>query len=78
MMSIANIIESAQYVIDRQGKQTAVLLDLENWVTLRHLLEELAEDERLGQLLVEVESDERLEGSVAREAYVAYRAEAEA
>ena len=55
-----------------------MLLDLENWVTLRHLLEELSEDERLGQLLVEVESDERLEGSVAREAYAAYRAEAEA
>ena len=68
-MSVVDIIESAQYVIDRQGKQTAVLLDLENWVTLRHLLEELAEDERLGQLLVEVESDERLEGSVARETY---------
>ena len=77
-MSVVDIIESAQYVIDRQGKQTAVLLDLENWVTLRHLLEELAEDERLGQLLVEVESDEKLEGSVAREAYAAYRAEVEA
>ena len=71
-MSVVDIIESAQYVIDRQGKQTAVLLDLENWVTLRHLLEELAEDERLGQLLVEVESDEKLEGSVAREAYAGH------
>lgn len=68
-MSVVEIIENAQYVVDKQGRQTAVLLNLEIWAALRHLLEELAEDERLGQLLVEVENDERLEGSVAREAY---------
>lgn len=72
-MSVVDIIESAQYVTDRQGRQTAVLLDLENWVTLRHLLEELAEDERLGVLLAEVEDDETLEGDAAREAFHVYR-----
>lgn len=77
-MSVVDIIENAQYVVDKQGRQTAVLLNLENWAALRHLLEELIEDERLGYLLAEVESDESLEGSVAREAYAAYRAEAKA
>ncbi len=71
-MSVVDIIEGAQYVIDRQGKQTAVLLGLENWVALRHLLQELAEDERLGQLLMEVENDEKLEVCAAREAYAGH------
>jgi hypothetical protein len=78
MMSVVEIFENAQYVVDKQGKRTAVLLNLENWAALRHLLEELAEDERLGQLLAEVESDESLEGTVAREVYATYRAEADA
>jgi PHD/YefM family antitoxin component YafN of YafNO toxin-antitoxin module len=73
MMSVVDIIESAQYVVDEQGKQTAVLLDLENWVSLRRLLEELAEDERLGELLAEVEEDDMLDGNAAREAYHIYR-----
>jgi len=37
-------------------KQTAVLLDLHTWDSLHHLLEELAEDEHLGQLMLEVET----------------------
>ncbi len=72
-MRVVDIIENAQYVVDQQGKQTAVLLDLENWISLCRLLEELAEDERLGELLAEVEDDEMLDGNAEREAYHIYR-----
>ena len=72
-MSVVDIIKRAQYVVDQQGKQTAVILDLESWVSLRHLLEELAEDERLGELLAEDKDDEKLDGNAALEAYHLYR-----
>lgn len=71
-MHALDILETAQYVVDRQGKQTAVLLDLSTWQTLRHLLEELAEDERLGELMTAVQEEEKLEGEAAQEAYRAY------
>lgn len=58
-------LDTVQFVIDREGHQTAVLLDLQTWEALRHLLEELAEDERLGQLIALVEGDEKLEGEAA-------------
>ena len=72
-MSVVDIIERAQYVVDQQGKQTEVILDLESWVSLRHLLEELAEDERLGDLLAKDKDDEKLDGNAAREFYHLYR-----
>ncbi|MCB0117285.1 MAG: hypothetical protein R2873_18010 [Caldilineaceae bacterium] len=76
-MSVAHILETAQYVVDQQGQQTGVLLDLESWDTLRKLIEELAEDERLGALLAAVKDDEKLEGADALSAYEAYLAEAQ-
>lgn len=74
-MSVSEILEAVQFVVDREGQQRAVLLDLHTWDSLRLLLEELAEDERLGQLLLEVEADEKLEGDAAWRAYQAYLAE---
>ncbi len=71
-MSVIDILETAQYVVDKRGQQTAVLLDLPTWRTLQQLLEELLEDERLGELMVAVQEDEKLEGEAAREAYQAY------
>lgn len=71
-MRAFDILETAQYVVDRQGQQTAVLLDLSTWQTLRHLLEELAEDERLGELMTAVQQDETQEGNVAQSTYKAY------
>lgn len=71
-MSVIEILEAAQYVVDKSGQQTAVLLDLDSWKSLRHLLEELMEDERLGQLMADVEDDEKLEGEAARRAYRTY------
>jgi len=71
-MSAIDILDTAQYVVDKDGRQTAVLLDLSSWQILRQLLEELAEDEKLGELLSAVQDDEKLEGEAAQEAYQAY------
>ena len=76
-MSLTEIIDSVQYVVDHQGRQTAVQLDIEAWESLRAILEEI-EDERLGQLMQEVENDERLEGEAALQAYERYLAETQA
>lgn len=40
-MSVTEILDSVQFVVDKQGQQTAVLLDLEVWEALRQLLENL-------------------------------------
>ncbi|CUS04623.2 conserved protein of unknown function [Candidatus Promineifilum breve] len=72
-MDTLDILNTAQYVIDKDGRQTAVLLDLESWEALRQLLEELAEDERLGELMAAVQMDEKLELEAAREVYQAFR-----
>lgn len=74
-MSGAEILESVQYVVNNQGQQTAVQLDLALWKTLRPLLEEVLEDKRLGELMLEVKDDERLEGEAAHAVYQVYLAE---
>lgn len=71
-----HILDTAQYVVDKDGKQTAVLLDLASWRALRRLLEELAEDTNLGELMAAVENDEKLDFDAAHEAYAAYLKEA--
>lgn len=75
-MSVIDILDTAQYVVDKHGRRTAVLVDLSSWETLRQLLQELIEDERLGQLMAAVENDEKLEGKVAEEVYQVYLKEA--
>ena len=40
-MSVDAILDSVQYVVDKDGQQTAVLLDLATWDTLRLLLQEV-------------------------------------
>ena len=74
-MSIIEMLDSAQYLVDSQGRQTAVQFDLSVWEKLRPLLDELIEDGRLGQLMADVADDERLEGDAAIQAYQAYLAE---
>jgi hypothetical protein len=71
-MSTIDILDTAQYVVDKEGRQTAVLLDLESWRALRRLLEELIEDESLGALMAAVEDDEKLDSEAAQEVYQAY------
>lgn len=77
-MNVIDILDTAHYVVDKHGKQTAVLLDLNSWDVLRRLIEELIEDEKLGQLMAAVANDETLEGELARQAYQTYLAEAQA
>lgn len=76
-MKASDILDTAQYVVDKHGKQTAVLLDLNSWDTLRRLIEELVEDERLGQLMIAVENDDKLEGEEAHATYQRYLTEAQ-
>lgn len=71
-MSTIEILDSAQYVIDKDGHRTAVLLDLPSWETLRQILLELMEDEILGELMTAVKGDEKLSDEAALEAYRAY------
>ena len=71
-MTVHDILETVQYVVDIHGEQTAVLLDLPTWRALQQLLEDVLEDEGLGELIVAVEDDEKLEGVAAEEAYRLY------
>ena len=75
-MSLNDILDSVQYVVDNDGKQTAVQLNLPAWETLRVLLEDAIEDGRLGNLMKEVTDDERLEGDAALKVYQDYVAQA--
>lgn len=77
-MSANAILKAVQFVVDRQGQQTAVLLDLQTWDSLRYLLEEMAEDERLGQLMLAVEDDEKFVRETAQQLYQTYLTDAEA
>ena len=39
-MTIMEVLQSAQYVVDSTGRQTAVQFDMSTWETLRHYLED--------------------------------------
>lgn len=75
-MTITEILESVHYVVDKQGRKTAVQFDLSAWEQLQPLMEELIEESRLGQLMEEVADDEQLGEAEALEAYKKYLAEA--
>lgn len=75
-MSVTEILNSVQYVVNQKGQQVAVQLELSTWKTLRHLLEEMVEDEHLARLIAEVEAEEHLEGQNAWQTYQTYLAEA--
>ncbi|MBE7531965.1 MAG: hypothetical protein HND44_24800 [Chloroflexi bacterium] len=76
-MSVNAILAAVQFVVDQQGQQTAVLLDLQTWDSLRYLLEELAEDERFGQLMLAVAGDEKFVRETAWQEYQAYLTDSE-
>jgi hypothetical protein len=75
-MTVAEILESVQYVVDGRGRKTAVQFDLTAWEALLPLMEEVIEDGRLAELIADVADDERLEESEALKAYKTYLAEA--
>ncbi|MEM9824314.1 MAG: hypothetical protein AAF985_24730 [Bacteroidota bacterium] len=69
-MSVKDILEAAQFIIDKEGQQTGVLLDLSSWEALQKLLENIErEDELLGQLMLDVEDNEALSGKDAVAVY---------
>jgi len=74
-MGVEILLESVQYVVDKDGQQTAVLMDLQVWEALRQLLEDLDEDERLARLMDEVTDDEKLQGETAWELYQSFRSD---
>lgn len=76
-MGIDAILDSVHYVVDKDGQQTAVLLDLPTWDALRLLLEEIAEDEQLGRLMDEVENDESSEGEASWNLYQSFLSKAQ-
>jgi len=47
-MTVPEILDSVQFVVDRSGKPTAAMLDINIWADLRIILEEL-EDKKLIQ-----------------------------
>ncbi len=68
-MTVIEMLESVQYLVDNQGRQTAVQFDLEAWDTLRPLFEEVMEDAHLAQLMDETADDDRYEGETAVQEY---------
>ena len=71
-MTIVEMLDSVQYVVDNQGRQTAVQFDLTTWETLQPLFEEVMEDAHLAQLMDAVADDEKLEGDATMQAYQTY------
>jgi len=71
-MKVIDILETAQYVVDKRGQQTAVLLGLPAWRSLQQILEDIQEDGRLGELMIAVQEDEKFEGEAAQKVYRAY------
>ncbi len=49
-MSIKEILQSAEYVIDANGKKKAVVVDLSAWEEILTLLEDLEDAEEIRQL----------------------------
>ncbi|VAW36740.1 hypothetical protein MNBD_CHLOROFLEXI01-1394 [hydrothermal vent metagenome] len=76
MITITEVLESVQYIIDDHRRKTAVQFDLSGWEALLPLIEEVLKDGRLAELIADVADDERLEESEAQKAYQTYLAEA--
>jgi hypothetical protein len=54
-MTIAEVLDSVQYVVDRDGQKTAVQLDLKTWRLLQEMLEDLADMAEIEQARQEQE-----------------------
>jgi hypothetical protein len=71
-MNVEAILDSVRYVVDKDGQQVAVVLDMATWDAVRLLLEESGEDERLGRLMDEVENDVSSEGEASGNIYQSF------
>ena len=54
-MSIVDMLDSVQYVVDSKGRQTAVQLDLKTWHMLRDMLEDLEDIAKIERTRAEQE-----------------------
>ena len=57
-MTIAEILESMQFVIDREGKPTAVLLDMDAWNAFVSMLEDMEDVELIRERMKDWRSKE--------------------
>ena len=64
-MSIAEILSGAQYVVDKDGRQTAVQLDITSWQLLQDFLEDLEDIAEFEQAQLEREPTTAWETVVA-------------
>ena len=54
-MTVQEILESVQFVVNNQGQQTAIQMDLAAWEALRQLLEDLEDIAEIEQARQEEE-----------------------
>ena len=47
-VTVRDILETVQYIVDAHREQTAVLLDIPAWLALQQLLEDVLENDSLG------------------------------
>ena len=64
-MRIQELLDSAQYVSDHEGKKNRVLLDLEVWQRLVQFVEQETDDDRIAT--PELEQDSEREAAMRRE-----------
>jgi hypothetical protein len=64
-MSIVDMLESVQYVVDSKGQQTAVQIDLKTWHMLRDMLEDLDDMAEMARTRAEQEETFAWEDVVA-------------
>ncbi len=54
-MIIVEALKSAQFVVDNEGQQTAVLLDIQSWEALINWIEDITDLKIAAQALTELE-----------------------
>ncbi|MBK8434298.1 MAG: hypothetical protein IPL28_24750 [Chloroflexi bacterium] len=54
-MSIAELMQTVQFVVDQQGQQTAVQMDIATWNALQRLIEDLEDMAEIAQAQQEQE-----------------------
>ena len=54
-MTIVEALKSAQFVVDNEGQQTAVLLDIQSWEALINWIEDITDLKIAAQALTELE-----------------------
>lgn len=56
-MTMIEVLQSAQFVVDHKGRRTAVLLNIEEWETLINWFENIADNKIAIQALSELKEE---------------------